>query len=88
MRGGIRELKRLQTFQYKEPSGRDQGINVRQKSTTLVTVRAIPVSVPAFVPASCSLSLVPHMGVCRPASLQSVVSRKRNKLQNIYCRRW
>ena len=27
------------TFQYKEPSGKDQGINVRQKTQTLVKVR-------------------------------------------------
>ena len=35
----IYEIERLENFQYKEPSGRDQGINVRQKCQTLVKVR-------------------------------------------------
>ena len=35
----IYEIERLENFQYKEPSGRDQGINVRQKTQTLVKVR-------------------------------------------------
>ena len=32
-------FERLQDFHYKEPNGRDQGINVRQKTQTLVKVR-------------------------------------------------
>ena len=40
LRRDARDLERLSGFKYKEPNGRDQGINVRQKSQTIVTVRA------------------------------------------------
>ena len=40
LQGDIRKIRRLENFHYKEPSGRDQGINVRQKSSNLVAVRA------------------------------------------------
>jgi epsin len=38
LRSNLREIKRLESFQYKEPSGRDQGVNVRQRSTKIITV--------------------------------------------------
>lgn len=48
LRSSLREIERLENFQYKEPSGRDQGINVRQKCATLVKVRVliVPTSFP------------------------------------------
>ena len=39
LKQNIYEIERLENFQYKEPSGKDQGINVRQKTQTLVKVR-------------------------------------------------
>ena len=42
LRSSIRDIQRLEHFQYKDPSGRDQGVNVRQKSTNLVKVRTFP----------------------------------------------
>ena len=42
LRRSIRDIQRLENFQYKDPSGRDQGINVRQKSANLVKVRQSP----------------------------------------------
>ena len=41
LRDSLRTIERLQDFHYKEPNGRDQGINVREKSKNLVKVRAI-----------------------------------------------
>ena len=38
LRRDARDLERLSGFKYKEPNGRDQGINVRQKSQTIVTL--------------------------------------------------
>ena len=41
LRDSLRTIERLKDFHYKEPNGKDQGINVREKSKNLVKVRAI-----------------------------------------------